>query len=314
MKYTFLLPAFKGKYLDEALASIMSQTNTDFKVIVSDDCSPEDLRSIVSKYEKDARLVYRRNEKNMGSRNLVSHWNLLLDLCETEYCILASDDDVYAPNFLEEIDKLTNSSPKVDLIHARAQCIDANGRAFKEDALYKEYVNQLEYFEQLDYYNHIECVANYVYRTQALKAMGGFVDFPLAWSSDTATCNLMAKNGVVNSKDILFGFRMSGINISSQTNDNKAVSRLKFKACCMYDDMMVELLKGIKPADNLLEQYRYQQVCKNHRERMAGLIAWQSVHLPLGDFVAYIKEYRKYGYINSLFIIVKKWLVAKIKS
>ena len=314
MKYTFLLPAFKGKYLDVALTSILSQTYTDFKVVVSDDCSPEDLQSIVAKYDGDTRVSYRRNEKNMGSKNLVSHWNLLLGLCDTEYCILASDDDVYAPNFLAEIDVLVEKYPKVDLLHARAKCIDANGATFKEDALYHEHVTQLEYFEQLDYYNHIECVANYVYRTETLKAIGGFVDFPLAWSSDTATCNLMAKNGVVNTKDVLFGFRMSGINISSQTNDNKAVSRLKFKACCMYDEMMDNVLKSLKPTGGLQEQYRYQQVCKNHRERMAGLIAWQSIHLPLGDFIAYVKKFRRRGYINSLFVVIKKWLVAKIKS
>lgn len=314
MKYTFLLPAFKGKYLDAALASIMVQTYTDFKVIVSDDCSPEDLRSIVAKYEDDARVSYRRNEENMGGKNLVAHWNLLLDLCDTEYCILTSDDDVYAPNFLEEMDKLIRRYPNVDLFHARAKCIDGEGATFKEDALYQEYVTQLEYFEQLDYYNHIECVANYVYRTEELKAIGGFVDFPLAWSSDTATCNLMTKNGVVNTTDILFGFRMSGINISSQTNANKNVSRLKFKACCMYDAFMDEILKNVRPSESLLEQCRYQQVCKNHRKRMAGLIAWQSIHLSLGDFVSYIRKYKKKGYIDSLFIIIKKWLVAQIKS
>jgi len=314
MKYTFLLPAFKGKYLDAALASILSQTCSDFKVMVSDDCSPEDLRSIVAKYEGDARVSYRRNEENMGGENLVSHWNLLLDLCDTEYCILASDDDVYSPDFLQTIDGLTKKYPEVDLLHARAECIDAEERVFKEDALYKEYVSQLEYFEQLDFYNHIECVANYVYRTQALKRIGGFVDFPLAWSSDTATCNLMAKNGVVNTEEILFGFRMSGINISSQTNDNKAVSRLKFKACCMYDAFMDGILKNARPSDSLLEQYRYQQVCRNHRKRMAGLIAWQSIHLSSGDFVGYIRKYKKKGYIDSLFIIIKKWLVAQIKS
>lgn len=314
MRYTFLLPAFKGKYLDAALASIMAQTYTDFKVIISDDCSPEDLRSIVCKYEADARVVYRRNEENMGGKSLVAHWNLLLSLCDTEYCILASDDDVYTPDFLQVIDDLAKKYSKVDLLHARAKCIDADGRAFKEDALYKEYVNQLEYFEQLDYYNHIECIANYVYRTQALREIGGFVEYPLAWSSDTATCNLMAKNGVVNTDEILFGFRMSGINISSQTNDNKAVSRLKFKACCMYDAFMDDVLKDMKTGTSLLEQCRYQQVCRNHRKRMAGLIAWQSIHLSFGDFVAYIRQYKKKGYIDSLFIIIKKWVVAQIKS
>lgn len=313
MKYTFLLPAYKGKYLDEALASILSQTYTGFRVIVSDDCSPEDLRSIVAKYEGDGRLSYRRNVKNMGRDSLVAHWNLLLGLCDTEYCILASDDDVYAPDFLAKTDALVGKYTDVDLFHARAQCIDAEGRAFKEDALYKEKVSQLEFFEQLDYYSHIECVANYVYRTRALKAIGGFVDFPLAWSSDTATCNLMAKHGVVNTREILFGFRMSGINISSQTNDNKAVSRLKFKACCQYDAFMDGILAGMNVGESLLEQYRYQQVCRNHRKRMAGLVAWQSVHLPLSDFVRYIREYKQKGYVDSLFVTVKKWLVAKLK-
>lgn len=313
MKYTFLLPAYKGKYLEEALRSILSQTYSDFKVIVSDDCSPENLQDIVAKFQDDNRVVYRRNQENIGGKSLVAHWNLLLDLCDTEYCILASDDDVYSPEFLSEIDALSKRYPKVDLFHARAQCIDANSEVFKEDALYKEYVSQLEYFEQLDYYNHIECIANYVYRTSSLKGIGGFVDFPLAWSSDTATCNLMAKNGVVNTKDILFGFRMSGINISSQTNDNKAVSRIKFKACCLYDDMMTNLLNGIKLEDSPLEQYRYQQVCRTHQKRMAGLIAWQSVHLSLNEFISYIKKYKKKGYITSLFIIIKKWIFAKIR-
>ena len=33
MKYTFLLPAYKAKYLKEALDSIKNQTYTDFQVL-----------------------------------------------------------------------------------------------------------------------------------------------------------------------------------------------------------------------------------------------------------------------------------------
>ena len=121
MKYTFLLPAYKGKYLEEALRSILSQTYSDFKVIVSDDCSPENLQDIVEKFQDDNRVVYRRNQENIGGKSLVAHWNLLLDLCDTEYCILASDDDVYSPEFLSEIDALTIQYASVDLFHARVQ-------------------------------------------------------------------------------------------------------------------------------------------------------------------------------------------------
>lgn len=45
-KYTFLLPAYKPDFFEVALRSIKSQTYSDFKVLVSDDCSPHDLKSI----------------------------------------------------------------------------------------------------------------------------------------------------------------------------------------------------------------------------------------------------------------------------
>ena len=45
-KYSFLLPAYKPDFLEVALRSIKSQTFSDFKVLVSDDCSPHDLKSI----------------------------------------------------------------------------------------------------------------------------------------------------------------------------------------------------------------------------------------------------------------------------
>ena len=136
-RYTFLLPAFKAAYFREALESIKNQTYRDFKVIVSDDCSPEgeQLHQIyeavvmndnpnnreqhTSSCQKlselslipDARFTFRRNAENMGSKSLVSHWNLLVDLCDTDYLIMASDDDIYEPTFLEEINALVEKYP-----------------------------------------------------------------------------------------------------------------------------------------------------------------------------------------------------------
>ena len=54
VKYTFLLPAFKPAFFEEALRSIKSQTYSDFKVLVSDDCSPHDLKFIYNKVCGDA--------------------------------------------------------------------------------------------------------------------------------------------------------------------------------------------------------------------------------------------------------------------
>lgn len=149
-KYTFLLPAYKPNFLEEALESIKGQTYNDFKVIVSDDCSPYDLKSIFDKVcSGDSRFAFRRNLENMGSKSLVSHWNLLVDMCDTEFFIMASDDDVYMPDFLEEADVLLRKYPKVNLLRARSQEIDGNGVVRHMENVTEEYLDNLHFIHRI---------------------------------------------------------------------------------------------------------------------------------------------------------------------
>ena len=69
-KYTFLLPAFKVTFLQEALLSIKQQTFSNFFVIVSDDCSPENIKEVFDKcVGDDKRFTYRRNNKTRYKRD-----------------------------------------------------------------------------------------------------------------------------------------------------------------------------------------------------------------------------------------------------
>lgn len=292
-KYTFLVPAFKPVYLDTMLRSIQNQTYKDFKVIISDDCSPKDIYSICKLYLDDPRFSYRRNEKNMGREDLVAHWNLLVDMCDSEYLILASDDDVYATTFLEEVDTLAEKYPLVDLIHARANVIQGDGIVLKSDAPYHEYVSQLVYISQYEYFNHIECVANNVYRTSALKSIGGFVNFPLAWASDTATNFSMSKNGVANTKDILFSFRMSGENISSEKNESREVTHKKFEAIMLFETFFDDLIKTISVQTK--EEIELLKIVSNyHRDQhISNAAAYYSSALSLKEFISFLRYFQK---------------------
>ena len=232
-KYTFLLPAFKGKYLDEMLRSIKAQTYQDFKVLISDDCSPEDLRSICEPYLSDPRFSYRRNEENMGSKSLVSHWNLLVDMCDTEYLIMASDDDVYEPQFLAEIDALTQKYPQVDLFRGRVKIIDGDGELLEKDMMLDEYLNQLDFIYYFLGTYTIKCLANYVFKTSALKQKGYFYDLPLAWGSDNITAIVLSENGIGSTSNCRFSFRRSDVNISTRVND-LSTNILKTRGCYEY--------------------------------------------------------------------------------
>ncbi len=311
-KYTFLLPAYKGCFLDEMLRSIQEQTYENFKVLISDDCSPEDLYSICKPYLDDPRFSYRRNEKNIGREDLVAHWNLLVDMCNSDYLILASDDDVYATTFLEEVDTLVRKYPFVDLIHARANVIDGDGIVLKSDAPYHEYVSQLVYISQYEYFNHIECVANNVYRTSALKTIGGFINFPLAWASDTATNFSMSKNGVANTRDILFSFRMSGENISSDNNESREVTQKKFEAIMMFEKYFEDLIKSIS-VPTKEEKELLKVVFDYHRyQHIKTAACYYSYSLPLRDFLKFLSDFSHKGYFKSRFEVyqlLKRWFI-----
>lgn len=218
-KYSFLLPAFKGRFLDEMLHSIQGQTYTDFKVIISDDCSPEDLKSICEPYLSDSRFTYRRNTENMGSKSLVSHWNLLVDMCDTEFLIMASDDDVYEPQFLEEIDELTLKHPTVNLFRGRSRCINDKRVAKFDENVKQEWMDNLHFIHRIYQEDWAGGIASFVYKTQSLKEFGMFVDFPAAWFSDDVTNFLMSNNGCCFTSDITFCVRTSDIQISGQWGD-----------------------------------------------------------------------------------------------
>lgn len=308
-KYTFLLPAYKATYFEEALLSIKNQTYKDFKVLVSDDCSPEELEPIFNRtVGDDPRFTFRRNQENMGSKSLVSHWNLLVDMCDTEYLMMAGDDDVYDARFLEEMDKLSSQYPEVDILRTRVNIIDGENQKLHEDALYKEYVSHLDFMAQIYYNNACLCVANYVYKTRALQRKGGFIDFPLAWYSDFATAIQQSENGLVNSKDALFNFRMSGINLSTQkarTSSREAF--MKISATLQYSKWLKEVLGRVECVDKE-SSHTQQLVCLWSGQNITGMISNYLPYLSLKDFVIVLREIKKQrlGAKHFLFLYLMK--------
>ena len=72
--FTIAIPAYKSKFLGEAIESCLSQTYSNFEVVIVDDASPEDLKSVVDRFHDD-RIRFYRNEKNCGAVDVVDNWN-----------------------------------------------------------------------------------------------------------------------------------------------------------------------------------------------------------------------------------------------
>lgn len=258
MKYTFLMPAFKVTFIREAIDSILKQSYKDFRLIISDDHSPDNIKKIVDEFDDD-RITYRRNEQNIGVDRLTEHWNMLLELANSEYIILSPDDDIYAPDFLKNIDILTQKYPELDIFKSRSQWVNSNKEICKTDIIYEERISMLQ-----NIYNQISLgafmgIGCFVFKTQALRDLGGFVYFPMAWGSDVMSNVLLSKNGMGVTKDVLFSFRQSDENITSRKGSKRELltkSRCDLK---VREDILA-LLSDYKPQNSeeafLLESIR----------------------------------------------------------
>jgi len=227
-KFSFVLPAWKGRFLKEAITSLLKQSFKDFELIVVDDCSPEPIQEIVDSFH-DNRVSYKRNSENIGGSNLVRQWNHCLEFAKGDYVVLATDDDLYEPDFLSTFVPLVAKYPKVDLFRARIIQADANGQIKAIDACYKEFLTRDEFVYHM-LHGMRGGIPHYIFKREVLVRKGGFVDFPKAWGSDDATAIMMAENGVVNSQEHLVRFRWSDINISGNSGYalEKLDARLKF--------------------------------------------------------------------------------------
>ena len=89
----------RPELLKQTLVSIIAQTFTDFEVIVGNDYVQEPLSADLLNI-RDPRIQFVNYAQNLGeARNM----NTLLDLSRGRYFTWQCDDDLYAPNFLEEV-------------------------------------------------------------------------------------------------------------------------------------------------------------------------------------------------------------------
>ena len=298
MRFSFVLPAYKSEYLQVAIDSILQQTYIDFELIIVDDASPYHLESIVNQYN-DNRIVFHRNENNIGGKNLVSNWNKCIKYAKGEYVILASDDDIYSPFFLQQVDERIKDYPDVDIIRSRVNRIDSDGIITDIEQIYKPF---MPFSEFVFYWSKgiINCIANYAFKRTALLEAGGFVDMPCAWFSDDITVVNMSINGIATTEDALFYFRTSDKSVS-WTFDKDTI-RKKWKANGMFykwfNDTVIPKMKSLP--QNSIEILYQKNAIFNVRNRVKIMYSQLISRYPHSRFIEAIQM------ITSIHILYKK--------
>lgn len=121
-RVSILMPVYKtAPYLREAMDSILSQTFTDYELIVLNDCSPDNADEILDTYS-DPRIVRYRGEKNVGLSNIL---NVGIGMARGKYIARMDSDDLSLPERLQiQVDYL-ESHTDIDLVSVGMQLFGA---------------------------------------------------------------------------------------------------------------------------------------------------------------------------------------------
>ena len=223
--FSFIIPAYKAKFLHLSIESILMQSYRDFELIIVNDASPENLKTIIEQYS-DKRINYQENGTNIGGTDLVANWNHCIQFAKNDYIILATDDDMFEPDFLIKAVDLINKYPNINIIRSGVRKIDEQGRTLDIEFPLKEYMTGREFTLYYAKGGTISCISNYIFERKELLSIGGFISFPHAHYSDDATALTMSINGIACIPTNELNFRVSNINLSNRNNQFLAIEQL----------------------------------------------------------------------------------------
>ena len=111
-----IIPAYNCRTtLGRTLSSLVAQTDPNFEVIVVDDCSIEDLKSIVDDYTNKLNIIYIRNEQNLGcgmSRQVG------IDNATQKFITFLDSDDMFMPYTVETFNSIIEANPDTEYLHS----------------------------------------------------------------------------------------------------------------------------------------------------------------------------------------------------
>ena len=118
MKTSVVMATYNGvDYLLEQLDSLGDQSMQIEEVIICDDCSKDETVSMIRDYiEKNGlgdRWKLIENEKNLGYAN---NFHKAMSLANGEYIFFSDQDDIWYLNKLEDMCRVMDENPKVQLL------------------------------------------------------------------------------------------------------------------------------------------------------------------------------------------------------
>jgi glycosyltransferase involved in cell wall biosynthesis len=260
-KVSVIVPNYNhAPYLRQRIDSILAQTFQDFELILLDDASTDDSRSILSSYSGNPHVsAIHFNEKNSGST--FKQWNKGVRPARGEYIWIAESDDYADPRFLERLVPILDTKPQVVFVNCRSFRTNASGASDGYADWYLADIHPDKWTSDFEADGPEECrtymvqrnticnASSVLFRSSAYHRAGG-ADETLKFCGDWKLWAGMALNGrIAHLGEALNYHRVHDASASSRSGQHG-------QAAAEYLRVVRWILRHIKPTDNTIESVR----------------------------------------------------------
>ena len=236
-KVSVVIPAYNAaKFIEEAIQSVLAQTQPSWELIVVDDGSTDNTAAIVQQYSlEDSRihLIQQVNQGVSAARNVGVH------LAQADYIAFLDADDRWLPIKLAVHLSHFQSKPNLGVSYARAAFISFEGGLTGTIASGRLLQLQPENFL---YENPTITTSNLVVRRAVFEQLGGF-DLEMSYSEDLDWLFRVLHSQtwqIEGINQVLIEYRLTGQGLSSslehiETGWNVLVSKARQTAPDLVD-------------------------------------------------------------------------------
>lgn len=275
-------------FLRMQLDSLLSQTYSNVRVIISDDASSKsETKDFLTEYsKKDNRITLFLNEKNRG---YVKNFEFLLEKSDANYIMFCDHDDIWYNTKVQKMyDKLV--SEDVDLVYCNAKQIDEKGKILQESYIdYKHLPKMNGKNSTLACSRHIAIGCSQIFTKKIKEQMLPFKESVMAHDWVNVYLATLGK-GVAYIDEPLFEYRLHNTNEFGGRSLNQNLSRWKekygntYKAYKEYRNWAITdtFYKGSKMCDDYVHLDINDEILKYYEKLM--LTKFLNVH-----FIKYLK-------------------------
>lgn len=224
-----------GKYLVEAIDSILAQTYVDFEFIIVDDGSTDESWATINRYAaQDTRVVPVQNNQNRG---IVYTLNRGLSMSKGKYIARMDSDDISLPDRLAKQVNYFDQHPSVGLLGTNIAYIDEHNQLINQGRPKHHSIESKEFIQWSMLWRCALYHPTIMLRKQVLEKTGYRYEESFKYAEDyDLWTRLMEHTSVYRLHDVLVQMRVLSSSISRKYNEEQRslVSRIRRREITKY--------------------------------------------------------------------------------